>query len=309
MPAGARRRCGAVRADLSCSRPSATTSWPPSLAYLCATAGLTVLIGLTGQLSLGHGALMAIGAYTCALIARPSWATVVRRGRRCSLVPLAGAVVVTSLVGRGHRARRGPPERPLPRRADPGSDDRRAGDHDHLRRPARRRPGPLGLRRARPARARRDLPARAWQAWIALGGRPAHHVPAREPDPRPLRPAMRAVRDDEVAARLAGIDVARTKVLAFVVSAAPAGLGGALLAVLDPERSHPAPSRSTLSLFLVAGRRHRRARPPGRSGVGGVAARRAPRAHRLPGRRPPGLGRAGRSGSTATSRWPSSASS
>ncbi len=37
-------------------------------AYLCATAGLTVLIGLNGQLSLGHGALMAIGAYTVALV-------------------------------------------------------------------------------------------------------------------------------------------------------------------------------------------------------------------------------------------------
>lgn len=35
-------------------------------AYLCATAGLTVLTGLNGQLSLGHGALMAIGAYTMA---------------------------------------------------------------------------------------------------------------------------------------------------------------------------------------------------------------------------------------------------
>ena len=37
-------------------------------AYLCATAGLTVLIGLNGQVSLGHGALMAVGAYTVALV-------------------------------------------------------------------------------------------------------------------------------------------------------------------------------------------------------------------------------------------------
>ncbi len=36
--------------------------------YLCAAAGLTVLTGLNGQLSLGHGALMAIGAYTVALV-------------------------------------------------------------------------------------------------------------------------------------------------------------------------------------------------------------------------------------------------
>ena len=33
-----------------------------------AAAGLTVLTGLNGQISLGHGALMAIGAYTTALL-------------------------------------------------------------------------------------------------------------------------------------------------------------------------------------------------------------------------------------------------
>ena len=36
--------------------------------YFAALAGLTVLAGLSGQISLGHGALMAIGAYTVALL-------------------------------------------------------------------------------------------------------------------------------------------------------------------------------------------------------------------------------------------------
>jgi branched-chain amino acid transport system permease protein len=43
--------------------------------------------------------------------------------------------------------------------------------------------------------------------------------------------AFRAVRDDEIAASLAGIHVARTKVVAFAISAGCAGLGGALLAL------------------------------------------------------------------------------
>lgn len=43
--------------------------------------------------------------------------------------------------------------------------------------------------------------------------------------------AFCAVRDDEIAAALTGIHVARTKVLAFAISAACAGLGGALLAL------------------------------------------------------------------------------
>ena len=41
--------------------------------------------------------------------------------------------------------------------------------------------------------------------------------------------AFRAVRDDEIAASLAGVHVVRTKVMAFAISAACAGLGGALL--------------------------------------------------------------------------------
>ena len=40
-----------------------------TMAYLgIAVGGLTVLTGLNGQLSLGHGALMAVGAYTAALM-------------------------------------------------------------------------------------------------------------------------------------------------------------------------------------------------------------------------------------------------
>src|SRR5260370_33779363 len=36
--------------------------------FAVAAAGLTLLTGLNGQLSLGHGALMAIGAYTASLV-------------------------------------------------------------------------------------------------------------------------------------------------------------------------------------------------------------------------------------------------
>ena len=43
--------------------------------------------------------------------------------------------------------------------------------------------------------------------------------------------SLRAVRDDEIAASLAGIHVARTKVMAFTISAGCAGLGGALFSL------------------------------------------------------------------------------
>jgi branched-chain amino acid transport system permease protein len=61
---------------------------------------------------------------------------------------------------------------------------------------------------------------------------------------------MRAVRDNESAARLSGIHVARTQVLAFVVSAACAGLGGGMLAVLTQNVS-PSAYSLTLSLYLL----------------------------------------------------------
>ncbi len=37
-------------------------------AYVTAVAGLTVLIGLSGQISIGNGAFMAIGSYAAALV-------------------------------------------------------------------------------------------------------------------------------------------------------------------------------------------------------------------------------------------------
>src|SRR5205823_6202034 len=59
--------------------------------YFAALAGLTVLAGLSGQISLGHGALMAIGAYTVALlVGNEGWAI---------LPALAASVVVTLVVG------------------------------------------------------------------------------------------------------------------------------------------------------------------------------------------------------------------
>ena len=57
------------------------------------TAGLNVLVGFTGQTSLGHAGLYAFGAYTAALCAAraglPEW------------VAIAAALVVTSVVGAG----------------------------------------------------------------------------------------------------------------------------------------------------------------------------------------------------------------
>jgi len=64
-------------------------------AYLCAVAGLTVLVGQSGQLSLGHGALMAVGAYTVALLQNAYGTT----GPWMLAVSLAAGALATTLVG------------------------------------------------------------------------------------------------------------------------------------------------------------------------------------------------------------------
>jgi branched-chain amino acid transport system permease protein len=63
---------------------------------------------------------------------------------------------------------------------------------------------------------------------------------------------MRAVRDDEIAAALCGLRVGRTQTIAFVISAACAGLGGGLLALVL-QLATPGAFTVTLSLTLLTG--------------------------------------------------------
>src|SRR5438445_2614683 len=59
--------------------------------FAVAAAGLTVLTGLNGQLSLGHGALMAVGAYTASLLLKDHTLPIV--------VVLLLAVLTTGIIG------------------------------------------------------------------------------------------------------------------------------------------------------------------------------------------------------------------
>jgi branched-chain amino acid transport system permease protein len=60
------------------------------LAYAIALLGLNMLTGYNGQISLGHGAFYAIGAYTAAILmdklALPYWATIPVAGAVCFVV-------------------------------------------------------------------------------------------------------------------------------------------------------------------------------------------------------------------------------
>ena len=68
---------------------------------------------------------------------------------------------------------------------------------------------------------------------------------------------MQAVRDNEIAASTCGIDVLRTKVLAFGISAVLGGLGGGLFAgafaYISPDQFTFAESIVLLTMALLGG--------------------------------------------------------
>ena len=206
-------------------------------AYFCVTAGLTVLTGLNGQLSLGHGALMATGAYTLALTQNKfenlplSFAVAVLvttvagvviglaaarlRGPYLAGLTLAVAIVVPSVTST--------------------FDETFNSDQG------------LSVMLNPPPEA---FAIEQWQAWLCWGAALIVALALALLVRGRFGRDMRAVRDDETAAKLAGINIARTQVLAFVVSAACAGVAGALFAVLAQSVS-PGAFPLTLSLFLL----------------------------------------------------------
>ena len=149
--------------------------------YVVAIAGLTVLIGLSGQISLGNGAFMAIGAYaTALLLTAPELAAVgvcsrpARRsrpwpGRRWAWPPPGCAVPTWP----------GPPccwrwpcprSRPVPRVF--------GGDQG------------LCVNVTAPAALGATFPPTRWLAWINAGRGADHAGPAGQPGPQPDRPQL-----------------------------------------------------------------------------------------------------------------------
>ncbi|MFG1883879.1 branched-chain amino acid ABC transporter permease [Micromonospora sp. NPDC049102] len=218
-------------------------------AYLCATAGLTVLTGLNGQLSLGHGALMASGAYTVALAqdalagaaVAPVWILVLTL-----LGALTVGVAVGAVVGLAAARLRGPHLAGLtlgvavvvPSLAT--TFGATLGGEQGLPVSAAAPPSALGP----------TVPYERWQVWLAWAVTlPLLLLLTNLVNSRFGRD-LRAVRDHEVAARLSGIDVARTRVVTFTVSAGCAAVGGALMAILTQVAS-PGSYPLTLSVFLL----------------------------------------------------------
>jgi branched-chain amino acid transport system permease protein len=234
--------------------------WSDVGIYLTALLGLNILTGYTGQISLGHGAFMAIGGYTTAILmaGNESLGGPVGGGMKdVWTIPIAG--LVAGLVGLAF----GLPALRL------------SGLYLAL--------ATFAIAVAMPSTAKRFAEWTGGGTGIQLFGTPELtgsisnvHVLGRTLTPNDwiyylawsialvsfavawliLRGrtgrAFRAVRDSEIAAVSSGVSLARYKTLAFGISAAYAGVAGSLL-VISRAFINPDSFPVALSIFLLVG--------------------------------------------------------
>jgi len=190
--------------------------------YAIGIASLILLIGYSGQVSLGHGAFLAIGGFAAALARihfdAPIWLTFV--------VAVLAAAIGGALLGLAAARLSGPYLAGttlalaigLPSIANQfsifGGEQGISFD--------------IGLP---PASLGEDFTQYKWFFWISWTVALITLYWLRNILNSRYGRGWRAVRSNDVAAELAGIHVGRNKVLAFTMSAGLAGLAGALLAM------------------------------------------------------------------------------
>ena len=190
--------------------------------YAIGIASLILLIGYSGQVSLGHGAFLAIGGFAAALVRihfeAPIWLTFV--------VAVLAAAIGGALLGLSAARLSGPYLAGttlalaigLPSIANQfsifGGEQGITFD--------------IGLP---PASLGEDFTQYKWFFWICWSVALITLYWLRNILNSRYGRGWRAVRSNDVAAELAGIHVGRNKVLAFTISAGLAGLAGALLAM------------------------------------------------------------------------------
>ena len=188
--------------------------------YTIAIASLILLIGYSGQVSLGHGALLAVGGYTAVLVRIEFNAPV--------LVAFIAAVLVTAIAGAllGLAAAR------LSGPYLAGTTLALAIGLPSIANIAPIFGGEQGLLfdiGPPPQQFGEDFTQYKWFFWICwLAALTSLYWLRNVMNSRYGR-TWRAVRSNDVAAELAGIHAGRNRVLAFTLSAGLAGLAGALL--------------------------------------------------------------------------------
>lgn len=190
--------------------------------FSLAVLGINLLMGFAGQVSLGHAGFFGIGAYAVAVLpthfAVPSWIALIvgvivagllafvigrpilkLKGHYLAVATLGMGILIAMVFTNEARFTGGPDGMPVPR---------------------------LELFGWR---------VRGSEAWYWISGVTlilAALLAVNLID-SPTGRALRAIHDSEVASRVLGIDVARYKLIAFVLSAIYAAIAGAYLALFD----------------------------------------------------------------------------
>lgn len=212
----------AVALPLAITSPYVLQTLSNAWLYAMLAVSLTLVAGTAGQISLGHSGLLAIGGYASALLA-------IDLGVPVALaIPLAG--IITGVVGtllvfpafglRGHYVAI----------ATLGIGEI-VGlvilNWESLTR------GPIGITAIPPLSvAGQEFYSAPAVYWITLAVLLVLVLLQRRLLASHLGRTLRAVRDDDVAARACGIDLNRYKALAFGVSGVAAGISGAITAHL-----------------------------------------------------------------------------
>jgi branched-chain amino acid transport system permease protein len=229
-----------------------TGEWAQALILAIAIMGLNVLVGYSGQLSLGHGAFMALGAYTSAILAH--------RYKMDYLVTIPIAGLLTGIVGFLFGV---PALRLSALYLALATFALAVVTPSLIKRPVALTGGVHGIFLSPP-----DPPQFAKDAFTAVTGSAmtsdqwiyyvtlafalvlfwlawnlVRHRAGR---------AMRAIRDGEVAAAASGVNVAGYKTLAFGISALYAGIAGSLFGMAVGYVS-PDTFPVTLSIQLLVG--------------------------------------------------------
>ena len=219
--------------------------------YFVAIVGLDVLVGYSGQISLGHGAFMTVGGYTTAILMThhgvQDWQTIPVAGLVAGLAGLAFGIPAVRLHGLYLALATFGIAVALPSILKKWGSLTGGSTGLNL----------FGVRTQTGHGIKVDfwghtLTQNVWLyalTWtVALIAFVVAWLLLRSPFGR----ALQAIRDSEVAAASSGLDPGLYKVLAFGVSAAYAGVAGSLFAI-NVAYVSPDTFQVTLSLFLLVG--------------------------------------------------------
>lgn len=214
-------------------------------AYVLVATGMNILVGYTGQISIGHAGFLAVGAYACALLGKASFPFPVAlflagvlaallgfllglpalrlEGPYLAIATLGFGLAVTQIIGRvswlGGRMGMVVPKAQI---------------------------GPLLLNSDR-ALYYFAIPLTVGFVWVAR-----NLMRSR------IGRAFQAIRDSEIAAQSVGIHVALYKTLSFGISAFFVGIAGGLIAVstgfINPDQFNFLQSILFLSMVIAGGR-------------------------------------------------------